>query len=99
MKDGINPIKIDADVERTRVPALSEEQIFSPMHKTLLEDERANYGSNVNLMNTIARREIRHLVAEETDHIYAERTKADVPKKIKEIFVDMLHLVNNAASN
>lgn len=68
------PIKNNADVDRALGTALSDEQCEDAMHMTSSEDERANYGSDADIMMAIVKSEIKGLNAEEANLFYAERT-------------------------
>lgn len=74
----MNPIETDAEVERAWVTALLDDHIDDQMHTATLKDERANYGSDANVMETIARSEINDMIVEKVYSIYAERTQAVV---------------------
>lgn len=66
-------IETNADVERAWIAALSREQVSNPMHTTPPEDDCASYGNDTDVMATIAKSEIRELVAVWVGRIYAER--------------------------
>lgn len=69
------------------------------MHTTPLEDERANYGGNADIILTIAKSEIKDLIAEKAARIYPESAQAEVQSQIEEALVNMLKPSSNAAMN
>lgn len=99
MNNGLNPIKTDVDTEREWVAALSDERINGSMHTTSLEDERAKYGNDADIMLTIVKCEINDLVAAGVDRINAERFLTEVQAQTVNSLADMLRLGNNAARN
>lgn len=97
--NGTNPIETDPEFERASVAALSDENINNPMHSTPSENSLENYENDANVMETIAKTEIKEMVAEESNRNYAERTQAKVQTKIEKTLVDTIQLNNSAASN
>lgn len=54
MKSGRVQMNTDADVKRSSVPFLLDEQIDNPLDTTLFEDDRVKYGSDTDVIVTIA---------------------------------------------
>lgn len=75
MKNGMNPMETDADVKRARVTAFSDEQVDDPVHTTLSENGRANYGDDAEIMMIIAKSKIEGVLAEEAGKTYAKAVK------------------------
>lgn len=94
----MNPIETDADVGRAWVAALSDEQIDYPIHTTLSEDELSNYVSDARVIATIARNEIKGLIAEELNFMHVERTQAKVQNHLDETLVHTLQRGKSVAS-
>lgn len=92
---GVNTIEPNADVERARV-ALYSENDDDLIHTTPSEDEFKNYGSNADVMVTLARSNIKRLIAEKVDRNYPKRTQAEVRNQIEETLVDMHQLESSA---
>lgn len=99
MNHEMNPIETDDDVEQASVAALFDEQSDDPMHEKPSKDDRANYGSDTDVMLPIADSKIKNLIAEEVDLVYADCSHADVQAQMDETLVDMLHVGNSATSN
>lgn len=57
-----------------------------------------NYGNDANIVMIIARSEIKDLIAEKVDSLYAERTWTEEKTQIEEALVDMLQLGKCAAA-
>lgn len=70
----VHLIKIDADVDRTWVAVLSNEQIDNLMHTKPSEEELANFSNDADVIIKIARNKVKDLMAEEVNRIYAKRT-------------------------
>lgn len=76
MNDGTDPMQTDADVQRPRVATLLDEKIKVLMHTTPpTEQEHENYGSDADVMVTVAQIDIRSLIAEDVDCSYAQAVK------------------------
>lgn len=70
------------------------------MHTTPLEDDRANYGNDIDDMVTSWYKQNQgYACGAQVDRIYAERTQAKVSVQIEKTPVDILQLGNKAASN
>lgn len=95
----INPIETDSDFKRAWLTDLSDGQIDDPMHTTLSEDKRDNYGNNADVLMKIAKSEIKGLIAEKVNRIFVEGTQAEIQNQVAQTLVNMLQLGNNAASN
>lgn len=89
----------DADVESPWFSALVHKQRDTLMHRKTSEVQRVNYGCDADVMMTIASDEIKGLIFEKVDGIYAEQTPAEGQTHIEDIFVNMLQRVNNDAWN
>lgn len=99
MKNEINLIETDTDVERACVAALLNERINDRMHTTAQEDDHPNNGIDTDVMITIFENEIKELILGEGDRIYAECTQSKFQAEIEETLVDMLQIGNSAAWN
>lgn len=97
MSDGIYPIETDEELERARVAAVLEKQIYDLMHTAPSEDELLNYCTDADVMMKIAKRKIKSSIVEEAERIYTSRTQAEIRAKIRETFVGILQLGNCAA--
>lgn len=53
MANEMNEIKIDAEVERARVAAVSDRNMNHSVHISLSKDERASHSSDSSVMMTI----------------------------------------------
>lgn len=95
----MNPIVNDADVKRACVASLLNDQMYDHMHISPSEDDSTNYGNDTVIVVTNSKTKIRHLIADEIAHIYAERTQAEIQVQIEEGLAHMLQLGKNAVSN
>lgn len=90
IKNRLNLIEIDSDIERPSVAAQLVEQIDEPMLATPPKDDCANYSNDTDVIQIIAESKIRALIAGEIDRLYAERTQTKLQAKIEKPFVDLL---------
>lgn len=63
------------------------------------EEKHARYGRNDGNMMTTVRCEIKHLIAENVDLIYALQPQAEVQNKVQEAHVSLLQLGKNVKLN
>lgn len=94
----MNPIEAKTAFERARIASLSIEHTNDPIHTKPLKNDHESNGDDTDVMLTIARTEIRDLIAEKVDLIYEKRTQAEVQDQIEEALVDILQLGNHAPS-
>lgn len=86
-----------SDVGRAWISVLSAEQIDDPMHPAFLKKkELGNQGNFADVVETIARREIKGLTTKKADRLYPERIHAKRQMQLEKILFDSLQLVNNA---
>lgn len=95
----MNTIEAYADVTRACNPALSDEHVEALLHTTPWEDDRANYGTDNDVLMKISKSETRYFITEEFDRILAKRTLAEFQGQVEAALFNMLDLANIASSN
>lgn len=83
LNNGMSLTKSDVGVERARVAALSNEQIYDSMFLTPSEDMFEDYCSNAEVMMTMSRSKIKGLIGKKAGIVRAERTQIEGQIHIK----------------
>lgn len=68
----MNPAENGADIERTGVFALSDEQIDDSMDSTISKDETVSHGNDAHFMTLIARIILIVLIEQKTSRNYTD---------------------------
>lgn len=95
----MNNISTDNNVERPWDVASFEHPVEDPMHTFPSDSAPITAGNDAYKIVQIVRKEMKDLIAQRFDRVYAERFQAEVHTQIEKTTVDMLQLGNSAAEN
>lgn len=83
MITGLNPFVTNSDVARSWFAALFDEHMGNLTDTTPSEDELENYANDADDILRILRKQVKNMIAEVADLIYAGRIPAEIRSEIE----------------